>query len=415
MSNSSGETGGENKEPRFAAWRIPAYRRVWAGTMVLALANWSMRLAIGWMVLIETGSVFLTAAVYAVQKAPGLFAAPIAGYISDRVVRSRMLAAAALFRTAIACGLALIALGGVSAVWPVFLLVGLSGIALSIEVPATQGLITDTVPRTSAMNAVTLHSTGARTVGALGSLIGGIVIKSFGVPAALFGGCALFLVGAVYLFFMPAPRAATRAMGKVGARVFIESARGLASLIRIPVVRALLLATVVVEIFGFAYYSLLPGFARGVLGLDAAGLGTLTMMSGFGSVAGVIILSSLGDFKRKGLLIIGVTVGYGLTLIAFAASGVFPASLVLITGVGAMAACFDAMQWTTLQQHVPDEQRGQVIGGWVFAIGFGWVGPLILGAIGELLGVQWALAGAGVVVALAGLAAYVAPAGLRKV
>jgi MFS family permease len=383
--------------------------------MLLALANWSTRLAVGWLVLVETESVFLAAAVYAVQKAPLIFAAPIAGYISDRVDRSRMLVAAGLYKSAVACGLAVLALGGVSAVWPVFLLVGLLGVGQSIEVPATQGLITDTVPRRTAMNAVTLHSTGARTVGAVGGLVGGIVIKSFGIPVALFAGCAVFLAGAVYMFVMPVPRVATGAVGKIGANIFLESARSLASLIRIPVVRVLLLATIIVEIFGFAYHSLLPGFARGVLELDADGLGTLAMMSGFGSVIGVVILSSLGDFKRKGMLIIGLTVGYGVMLIAFAGSGIFPVSLALITGVGAMAACFDAMQWTTLQQNVPDEQRGQAIGGWVFAIGLGWIGPLILGAVGEALGVQWALAGAGAVVALTGIAAYFTSAGLRKV
>ena len=51
----------------------------------------------------------------------------------------------------------------------------------------------------------------------------------------------------------------------------------------------------------------------------------------------------------------------------------------------------------------------------MFAIGFGWIGPLVLGAVGEALGVQWALAGAGLVVVLTGIAAYFAPAGLRKV
>ena len=404
-----------NESRRFAAWRIAAYRRVWFGTMMLALANWSMRLAIGWLILVETESVFLTAAVYAVQKAPGIVVAPIAGFICDRVVRSRMLTAAALYKALVACGLAVVALADVTSIWAVFLLVGLSGVGQSLEVPATQGLITDSVPRGMAMNAVTMQSTGARLLGALGGLAGGIVIKSFGVPAALFGACAAFLAGGIYMFFMPSLKPAAGAVRKLGANIFLESARSLGSLLRIPVVRTLLLTTIIVETFGFAHYSLLPGFTRRVLALDADGLGTLTMMSGFGSVAGVIVLSSLGDFKRKGLLIIGVTVGYGATMIGFAISGIFPVSLALITGVGAMAACFDAMQWITLQQNVPDDMRGRVIGGWVFAIGFGWVGPLILGAVGEALGVQFAFAGAGAIVVLTGIAAYFAPAGIRKV
>ena len=403
------------QERRFAAWHIPAYRRAWFGTMLLALATWSIRLAIGWLVLVETDSIFLTAAVYAIQKIPGIFAAPIAGYISDRVIRSRMLAVGSLYKTVVACGLALLALSDVTLIWPVFLLVALLGIGQSIEIPATQGLITDTVPRQTAMNAVTIHSTGARAVGAIGGLVGGIVIKSFGVPTALFGGAGVFLVGAIYMYLMPVHRKPDIAIGKIDAGLFLKSARGMRSLLRLPIVRTLLLATMIVEIFGFAYNSILPSFTRDVFELEADGLGTLTMMAGFGSVIGVVILSTLGNFKRKGLLIIGATVGYGLTLAAFAASGIYGLSLILVTGVGAMAAGFDAMQWTALQQNVPDDMRGQAIGGWVFAIGFGWVGPLILGAAGEAFGAQWALAGSGVVLILTAILIFLSPAGLRKV
>ena len=87
----------------------------------------------------------------------------------------------------------------------------------------------------------------------------------------------------------------------------------------------------------------------------------------------------------------------------------FPLSLVLITGVGAMAAAFDAMQWILLQQHVPDHMRGRAIGGWVFAIGFGWIGHLALGGAAAAFGVQWALAAAGAMVLLTGAAAAAAP------
>ena len=72
-------------------------------------------------------------------------------------------------------------------------------------------------------------------------------------------------------------------------------------------------------------------------------------------------------------------------------------------GVGASAAAFDAMQWTLLQLNVPEEMRGRAVGAWVFAIGFGWIGHIGLGAIGEQIGVQWALTVAGLVVILTGL------------
>ena len=57
--------------------------------------------------------------------------------------------------------------------------------------------------------------------------------------------------------------------------------------------------------------------------------------------------------------------------------------------------------------------RGRAIGGWVFAIGFGWVGYLALGGAAETFGVQWALAATGAMVVLTGLAAAAVAPKLR--
>ena len=72
------------------------------------------------------------------------------------------------------------------------------------------------------------------------------------------------------------------------------------------------------------------------------------------------------------------------------------------------------MQWTLLQLNVPDEMRGRAVGAWVFAIGFGWVGHLGLGAIAETVGVQWALGIAGCSVIATALAAMMFSEKLRK-
>ena len=55
----------------FGAFRYPAYRRVWAAGALIALAAWTERLAVGWLVLTKTDSVFLTAASLAVHTPLG--------------------------------------------------------------------------------------------------------------------------------------------------------------------------------------------------------------------------------------------------------------------------------------------------------------------------------------------------------
>ena len=110
-----------------------------------------------------------------------------------------------------------------------------------------------------------------------------------------------------------------------------------------------------------------------------------------------------------------VAVSYGAFLATFSASGSYAVALMLIMGVGASAAAFDAMQWTLLQLNVPDEMRGRAVGAWVFAIGFGWIGHLGLGAAGEAFGVQWTLAGAGIVCMATGFVVVAVSPSMRRI
>ena len=72
----------------------------------------------------------------------------------------------------------------------------------------------------------------------------------------------------------------------------------------------------------------------------------------------------------------------------------------MLVGIGAATALLDAMGWALLQRHVPDEMRGRVLGAWIWAISLGWIGALLVGAVGEIAGVDVALRLGGAVVCL---------------
>jgi len=382
-------------------------------SVVFSLGNWGERLATGWVVLNETNNVFLTAATFAVRQAPQLVAAPIGGAISDRFSRGKILFFAGVYKLVILSILAYIAANGLEPLWLVFVILAFSGIGHSFEIPSIQGMVTGSVPRDVRMNAVAVQSTGMRAVGALGALVAGFAIDSFGVPATLIASGVFFTLGGTIALIVN--RGAVSSVAQQTGSVVRDVIEGLKLMTRLPIVRMILITAVMVEIFGFAYGAIMPAVAKEALGVDVKGLGTLTMMAGIGSVVGSAFLMTLGNFRRKGLLMIGIAISYGIFVATFSASGSYAVALVLIMGVGASAAAFDAMQWTLLQLNVPDEMRGRAVGAWVFAIGFGWIGHLGLGALGEAVGVQWALAGAGILVIATGLVALATSKGLRRI
>jgi MFS family permease len=382
-------------------------------SVVFSLGNWGERLATGWVVLAETDSVFLAAASFAARQAPQLIVAPIAGAISDRYSRGKVMLFTGIYRAIVLTALAVIAANGLEPLWLIFVILGFSGIGHSFEIPTVQGMVTGSVPRKVRMNAVAVHSTGMRAVGALGALAAGYAISVLGVPTTFIASGIAYGLGG-FLALIANRRLQTVAIRR-SSSIVRDVIDGLKLMSTLPIVRMILITAVIVEIFGFAYGAIMPAVAKDVLNVDSKGLGTLTMMTGIGSVIGSIFLMVLGNYRRKGILLMAIAISYGIFLATFSASGSYIVALVLIMGVGASAAAFDAMQWTLLQLNVPDEMRGRAVGAWVFAIGFGWIGHLGMGAVGEVFGVQWALAGAGIVVILTGLIGLLFVPSLRRV
>lgn len=394
------------------SFRFPAFRRLWVAAVLIAFANWMERLAVGWLVLEATGSVFLAAASFAARQIPTLFLGPIGGAVADRVERRRLMIFTVLGKAAAATGIGvLISLGLVSMVWPILLLVALGGAMRSFEFPCTQALIVDIVGARNTTNAVGLYSVGTRSVGVLGALSAGLLLEYAGGMTTFFMAAGLLSGGALVIKSLRVER---RPSSGGAASVWADALSGLRLIAGIPVVAALLLLTMAVEILAYSYQSLLPAVARDVLGVGPIGLGLLTVGAGIGSVVSSVVLSLLGGLERRGPLMLAVIFTFGGFLVAFGLSSVFLLSLVLVIVIGAMAAMFDALQWILLQANVPDEMRGRVLGAWMSAIGLGWLGPVTLGALGQWLGVSWTISGAGMLVVLTGAAALLFVPRLRQ-
>ncbi|MPZ98089.1 MAG: MFS transporter [Dehalococcoidia bacterium] len=392
------------------AFGYPGYPRLWSAALLLMFSTWMERLAIGWLVLDATDSVFLSALSFAVGIAPAMVLGPIAGAAVDRLERPRLLRATILVRALIVAGIAAVVAAPGEAVWLVLLLVAASGATRTFEIPATQALITDIVPPVDSPHAVGVYSLGMRSVAMLGSLTGGLIIEVAGPVPVFLLSMLLLLTGAWVLSTLRVDRARTVVPLSLLGEVF----EGFAVMRRIPAVGVLLTLAVVVEVLAFSYNSLMPAVARDVLDVDAGGLGLLTGAAGAGAILGAVALSTTGGGSHPGRFLLAVSFAFGVFLVLLGATDVFLIALPILAGVGAMAALFDALQWVLLQANVPDEMRGRVLGAWVWAIGFGWIGQLTLGGIGEAFGVQTALGIAGALVILAALLATLASRSLRS-
>ena len=112
-------------------------------------------------------------------------------------------------------------------------------------------------------------------------------------------------------------------------------------------------------------------------------------------------------------MLVAVFVTFGVLVVVLGRSHVFWLSVAATAGIGASAAMVDALEWIMLQASVHADVRGRALGGWNFAIGWGWLGPLSLGAIADATSVPTALTLSGALLVAFAFAALAASSTLR--
>ena len=394
----------------FASFRVPRFRRVWLGAVLFALGFWMERLAVGWFVLDLTGSVLLAALSLGIRAIPNLVLGPVGGAVSDRLPRGRVLATTALVRAIAVALMSLVVIVDVATVPLLLALVLVTSSTLAFHITSLQALQAEIAGTTRLGNAISLTTFGERAVGAVGALGGGALIGWIG-PEPTFLAAALPLAGAAVVFAGLRPPARPPV---ARAHLFREVLDGLRLLAGTPVVRLLLGMMIAVEILGISFASMLPAVAERVLEVGPERLGVLTAGVAAGAMFGAALLVFAIDRLPRGLMLVGVFVTLGLLVVVLGNSTTFWLSVAATVGIGASAAMVDTLQWIMLQVNVGAGVRGRALGGWNFAIGWGWIGPLALGAVAEAAGVPAALTLSGALLVVFALVSLAASSTLRE-
>jgi hypothetical protein len=160
-----------------------------------------------------------------------------------------------------------------------------------------------------------------------------------------------------------------------------------------PTILAVVLITLIMNLWIFPYVSLLPVFAREVLHKGPIELGFLSTGTGLGSFLGLLTLNFLRERVYVGTLFVVGTGWMCVALAVFALSHVYPLSWAMLLCAGMGMSCFGTLQSTIVLLYTSDEMRSRVMGILVLAIGGDPLGQLQIGTLAELFGVQATLAG----------------------
>lgn len=383
----------------FHALRHRNFRLFSIGQFISLAGTWMQVVALGWLVLDLTDSPFYVGLVSTLTSLPILLFTLWGGVLADRVHRRRALILLQSFMLADALALALLTLTGHITVHWVMALALVHGTSAAFEVPIRQAFIVEMVGKEDLMNAIALNSSNFNITRIFGPMLAGVVVGSVGVAPCFVLNALSFVAVIVCLLRMeesgarPAPS---------GASALTTLREGYRYVLDQPQPRALLLLTALYAIFGFAFVSMLPVFARDVLRTGAAGYGGLMTAVGVGASVGALAMAALGHRVARLRIIRGAGMLFALTLALTALAQVWW----LAAGVLAVAGCVmilnNVSTNTQLQMAAPDHLRGRVMGFYsLMVLGMAPLGSFQAGWVSEHYGVPTSLA-VGAVVTAAG-------------
>ena len=334
----------------------------------------------------------------AANNAPSLLLSPFAGALADKVsMRNILMVAAvlmALFAGITAVGVAL----DVVDWWHVTIIGVFQGSVMVFITPTRRAIIGGLVDEAHLLNATGLHTMSQNANRVFLPLLAGFLFARYGAEWAYVLIVGMYLVAIVLMFAVPVRGAgASRSRRRSGSPL-----EGFRYVKQEPAIRNLLLVGLVITVFGQPFQHLLP-LAQEFLMIEADGIGLLFTFFGVGSLLGSTTAASLGDFRRKGLLLVGFFTLFGAGVVGFAASSWYVLSLLLMLPVGIGHSGRTVVHLATLQAYSDAEMRGRVQA--LNAMMGGLIPVAVLGITGlaELFGGRVALASAGSVIVAYGI------------
>ena len=318
--------------PRFEALNFPNYRLWFAGQLVSLVGSWMQTTAQGFLVYQLTSSPVYLGIVAFAAGVPSWIFMLYGGVVADRVPRRTILLVTQTSLMLFAFILAALTFTGLVQAWQIVVLAFCVGVANAFDAPARIAFVRELVDKEAMSNGIALNASMFQLATVVGPAVAGVTYALVG-PALCFAiNGVSYIAVIVALALMKIPRELAARHATSGMNALREGLRYVASH---TLIRTIILIALVISLFGMGYVALMPAWAVDVLGGDATTNGLLVQWArGVGALIGALMVASLGNFKRKGELLMLGGLLFPILLIIFALVNTTWLSLLVLVGIG---------------------------------------------------------------------------------
>lgn len=360
------------------------------GTLQSA-TRWLELLAFGVYVFDLTGSPFLVTLVTLVKFAPLAIFGPVFGALPNRFAPRNLYLVgivAMIIINVIALGLALTTSLNVT---QVLLISFVGGLFWVLDFPVRRTMIGDSVAHKRLGRAMAIDTIANNGTRMLGPVLGGLLLQFVGLTGAFAIAIVFYAACLLLTLSLEVGRSKTTSdlSGPQGMAHLVAS--GGRMVLENPLLLAILLVTVVYNVFGFPMLSLVAVIGRDALQLSQGQVGLLVSMEGTGAFLGsllLLVMARISDYRR--LYTAGLFLCFLCSMAyAFSAYALPTALLLIIVGIG--SASFAAMQTTLLILNSKQEYRSRLFGLLSLSIGTGLLGFAQIGLQAYFYGARMAI------------------------
>jgi MFS family permease len=344
-----------------AAFQFSGFRLYQIARFCIVFCTEMQSVAVGWQVYEITRRPLDLGLTGLVQFLPGILLFLVAGHVTDRFDRRKLLSLCYVGFAVSSSLLLFVALNqeGLQrsgSVKPIFAILFLVGGIRTFSMPSSRALLPQLVPEEHFQNAVAWNSSMFQFATILGPAMGGLLYALFGGPAAVYATA----VAAATVAFLFTLRIKTQSKPRVREPFSLTTVFAGFDYIW---GHKLVLGSISLDLFAVLLggaAALLPVYAKEILLTGPRGLGLLRSAPGIGAAAMALLLAYKPIRKRAGATMLWCVAGFGVFTMVFGFSRSLPLSLLSLLFVGAADMVSVVVRGVLIQIETPDEMRGRV-------------------------------------------------------
>lgn len=373
----------------FTSFKYHNYRLWWMSNIFASTATWMQRVAQDWVVLmvLTDQSGFAVGVVTALQFLPQLLLSIPAGMVADRFNRRRIIQICQCIVALSGLLTGILLLTGVAALWHIYIIALITGVADCLTSPARQAFVSELVTKEDLPNAVGLNSTAFNSARLIGPGLAGFVIAGIGPGWVFIANFVLFIVPVLGLSLMdparlysPEKTSRTKGMMREGLR-YVQNRTD---------IKAIIAILTVVGALGLNFQLTQAVMATRVFGKGAGEYGLLGSIMAIGALAGA--LQAARRRQPRVFTVVVSAVLFGILEGALALAPAYEIFALLLIPTGFVMLNLLTSANATIQVSTEEEIRGRVLSIYfLFFLGTTPIGAPIIGWVAEHWGPRWSL------------------------